>query len=167
MTSLTAPLNFRALLRSAPSGFFDSVPFFDAVLIALFLTLNVSTFVLAPGSRIDLPRSGSLQPLPGRGVAVLTVERNGLLFFAGKKVTVSGLEDHFSRFVLEKQTSALAAAKESLTLLVKADKTIPAADLFMIMDKARQAGFAHVHLSAEPVDRYEKGSSSRQGGRGP
>lgn len=167
MASLTEPLRFRNLIRSAPGETFDTVPFLDAVLIALFIALNTSAFIVAPGNAIDLPRSESAEFLPPEGVAVLTVEQNGLLFFAGEKVTPPSLQERLAAFVETRGSAQLATEGQFLTLLVKADKTIPSEQLFEILDRARKAGFARVHLAAEPVQRYQSERVSPAGGSAP
>ncbi|NBD37335.1 MAG: hypothetical protein GVY10_02050 [Verrucomicrobia bacterium] len=155
MASLTEPLRFRNLIKSAPGGTFDAVPFLDAVLIGLFIALNTSAFILAPGNAINLPRSESAEFLPPEGVAVLTVEQNGLLFFDGEKVTSARLQKRLAAFVESRGSSRLASEGDFQTLLVKADQRIPSEQLFEILDRARKAGFARVHLAAEPVRRYQ------------
>ena len=167
MASLTEPLQFRNLIRSAPKGAFDAVPFLDAVLIGLFIALNTSAFILAPGNSIELPRSESSEFLPPQGVAVLTVEQNGLFFFAGEKVSAGRLEERLATFVEKQGASVSTRHGGFLTLLVKADETIPSSELFSILDSARMAGFARVHLAAEPVRRYQSETPSLPGGSRP
>lgn len=145
MPSLTEPLEFRKHLRSAPGTGMDGIPFLDVLLIAVFTALNLSSFVIAPGTLIELPRSESGDFAPSTDTAVLTVDRNGLFFFEGAKLSGSSLIKHFSNYV-DGHSTRLASAP---TLLIKADSSISAKALFTLMDQARQAGFVRVHLAAE------------------
>jgi biopolymer transport protein ExbD len=148
MPGLTQPLDFRRHLRRPPAGGLDPVPFLDLLLVGLFLALNFSAFVIAPGSRIDLPRSESEGFLVSSSTAVLTVDRNQLFFFQGAKLSEAGLPGHFRRYLEDLPEEASAPS-----LLVKADTSIEAGVLFRLMDLARQAGFTKIHLAAESSPR--------------
>lgn len=146
MASLTEPFEFRKHMRSAPKAGMDGIPFLDLLLIAVFASLNFSSFIMAPGTRIDLPQSKSANLAPSPVTAVLTVDRNGLFFFEGAKLSESSLLRQFRSYIGKKRSNSLNSEP---TLLIKIDSSIPAKDLFSLMDQARDAGFARVHLAAE------------------
>lgn len=143
MAGLTQPLEFRKFQRSMPHSGFDAVPFFDALLIALFVAINLSSFITPPGTTIQLPVSPSVTAPPGVQAAVLTVDRNQLFFFEGLKLTKDSLQPRLQAY------TERFPAREAL-LLIKADASIQASVLFELMDIARGAGFDRVHLAAEP-----------------
>ena len=121
MAGLTQPLEFRKHLRRPPRSGFDVIPFLDAMLIALFVALNGSAFILAPGTAIQLPGSATLQPTQALPTAVLTVDRNELYFFEGRKLATLNLENRLRDFISdlgprERESGAI--------LLLKADSTI-------------------------------------------
>lgn len=145
MPGLTEPFEFRRLIRCGPKQGFDVVPFLDAMLIAVFVALNVSAFVLSPGTAVELPESSSMEPAQAAPTAVLTVDRNELYFFQGRKLAVVTLEDHLRQYV-----EALPESQDPV-LLLKADSSITSSTLFNLMDIARRVGFVEVHLAAEPV----------------
>jgi biopolymer transport protein ExbD len=149
MAGLTQPLEFRRFLRSAPVAGFDFVPFLDAILLAMFIALNVSAFVIAPGTTIRLPESAAVEAPRESPTAVLTVDRNQLYFFQGVKLSPLTLESHLATFVEELNTDD--GDDPSATLLIKADASISTNNLFGLMDLARRAGFSRIHLAAEPV----------------
>jgi biopolymer transport protein ExbD len=149
MAGLTQPLEFRRFLGSAPRPGFDFVPFVDAMFLALFVALNVSAFVIAPGTTIRLPESSAVEAPRASPTAVLTVDRNQLYFFQGVKLSRLTLEEHLAAFV-EKVKSRDGAGQE-VTLLIKADASISTSNLFRLLDLSRRAGFAQVHLAAEPA----------------
>lgn len=145
MAGLTQPLEFRRFIRSEPRPGFDVVPFFDALLIATFIALNFSVFVIAPGASIQLPDTSSLQSVQNAPTAVLTIDRNELYFFGGSKLSGQTVGQHLAGFI-RKHPDAGGKA----TLLIKADSSISTGVLFNLMDIARECGFARVHLAAEP-----------------
>ena len=94
MAGLTQPLEFRKYMTSTPRQGFDFVPFLDAVIITLFVSLNISAFVFSPGTSIRLPASPYLLATQADPTAVLTVDRNQLYFFEGLKLAPDNLEKH-------------------------------------------------------------------------
>ena len=151
-------------MSSTPRQGFDFVPFLDAVIIALFVSLNISAFVFSPGTSIRLPASPYLLATQADPAAVLTVDKNQLYFFEGLKLAPDNLEKHLIEFMLE--YSRLHGPADT-TLLLKADSGIQTEELFRLMDIARRAGFTQVHLAAEPVravdgEVWDDGISPRQ-----
>jgi biopolymer transport protein ExbD len=155
MAGLTQPLEFRRFIGREPKPGFDFVPFLDALLIALFLALNASTFVIAPGTLIRLPESTGFHDVRPAATAVLTVDRNELYFLEGAKVSSLSLESRLAGFVSQHRGDA---ADKEVTLLIKADASISSSGLFKLMDMARRAGFSQVHLAAEPPASRSRGA---------
>ncbi|NDV62628.1 hypothetical protein G0Q06_09210 [Puniceicoccales bacterium CK1056] len=146
MPGITEPLELRKFIGCRPRSGFDVVPFLDVILIGLFVSLNVSAFILTPGTAIRLSKSSSLELQRGSVAAVLTVDRNELYFFDGEKLSALTLESHLKDYVTE---NGLGTEDFPATLLIKADATISTETLFMLMDLAGRAGFSEVHLAAE------------------
>ncbi|HSH08839.1 MAG TPA: biopolymer transporter ExbD [Oceanipulchritudo sp.] len=146
MAGLTQPLEFRKFIRSAPQPGFDVVPFLDAILIALFVALNASVFVLAPGTIVHLPQSDTLEAAQSAPTAVLTVDRNELYFFKGRKLAKVSLEGQLRQYI---EDLGPKHQESGAVLLLKADSSITSATLFSLMDTARKAGFSQIHLAAE------------------
>lgn len=159
MAGLTEPLQFRAFMRSAPAAGFDAVPFLDALLTIIFLAVNTSLFVFAPGTAVELPQTEVAGGrLDGR-VAVLTVGRNGLYFFDGQKVGENTLEERLRGYAASAGIAGKRGDGVAEILLIKADRAIAGGELFGLMDVARAAGFKRIHLAAEP------GPAAAAGGR--
>jgi biopolymer transport protein ExbD len=146
MPGITQPLDLRRFIRCKPTSGFDVVPFLDAILITVFVALNASAFIIAPGTTIRLPESTSVELQRGSVAAVLTVDRNELYFFDGAKLSALTLESHLANYV---QEHGLGSNESPATLLIKADATISTRSLFKLMDLAGRAGFSQVHLAAE------------------
>jgi biopolymer transport protein ExbD len=146
MPGITQPLELRKYITCRPRSGFDVVPFLDVILIALFVSFNVSAFIIAPGTAVRLPASNSLELQSGSVAAVLTVDRNELYFFEGEKLSSLTLESHLRDYVRENK---LGSEERPATLLIKADATISTQALFNLMDLAARAGFTEVHLASE------------------
>jgi biopolymer transport protein ExbD len=164
MAGLTQPLEFRKHLLCTPKRGFDVIPFVDAVLIALFVALNASVFVLSPGTAVQLPVSGTMESAQDLPTAVLTVDRNELYFFEGRKLATVSLETQLTAFMENLQ---LEDADQGAVLLLKADASITSETLFKLMDIARSAGFTQVHLAAEPLSRADSPWEEGDSGTGP
>lgn len=164
MAGLTQPLEFRKHLLCAPKRGFDVVAFVDAVLIALFVALNTSAFVLSPGTAVQLPVSGTMESAQHLPTAVLTVDRNELYFFEGRKLATLSLEAQLATFV---ENVRLEDPGQGALLLLKADASITSETLFKLMDLARSAGFTQVHLAAEPLSRADSLWEDAASGTGP
>ena len=147
MAGLTQPLEFRKYITCMPRPGLDTVPFLDAFLIALFVALNASAFVLAPGTSVQLPQSSTMESIETAPTAVLTVDRNELYFFEGQKLARLSVASQLRKYVDSLDAAGAGAAP---VLLLKADSSITSATLFNLMDIARQAGFSRIHLAAEP-----------------
>lgn len=161
MAGLTQPLEFKKGMQCAPQAGFDFVPFLDAILIALFVALNTSPFIIAPGAAIELSNSATQFARSSAPTAVLTVGRNELYFFEGAKLSRLTLQDHLREYV-----KASGPGDPVPTLLIKADASLSTNLLFQLMDMARSAGFTQVHLAAEFPQRpgeFDQGGESGGG----
>jgi len=138
---ITGPLDLQRQL-AAPKLGFDAVPFLDLCVIGLFITMCSSRFVFAPGAPIDLP---AIAPDSRNGIptaTVLTVRKDGLIFFEGGDFRIESLPAGFGEFMSRNRES-------SPVLLVKAPHDVEMQVLLDIFDSARSAGFVKVQLAAE------------------
>lgn len=147
MAGLTQPLELRRFIRITPRSGFDCLPFLDVLVVAGFVFLNVSAFVILPGVSVELPRGQTFSSMEGSFTGVLTIDRNEAFFFDGKKVSASGLEEQLRAFV--EQSRSAAGAAPPITLLLKADASVSASFLMHLMELAQSAGFSKVHLATE------------------
>jgi|TARA_B110000438_G_scaffold301264_2_gene355706 biopolymer transport protein ExbD len=113
----------------------------DLLIILAMLFLNYSRFVSAPGVEVNLAilESSSLQTSVSR--AVLTVRRDDLLFFDGRKITPERLSETLAAYLAENPNDQ--------GLLLKVDRSTPTDELFSIFESARSAGFVTVQIAAE------------------
>jgi len=142
MRSLTQPLGFRQHLKTAPANALDPVPFLDVLLVAALLALQSSRFVLAPGASIELPQINETLDLATVPPVVLTVDRNGLFFFQGKKLNQGQVAGELGAYAGKLEDA-------NPVLLLQADSSIPAELLFQLFESARMAGVERIQLAAE------------------
>jgi len=140
--AITEPLNFRGYIRVAPKVGFDLVAVLDLILIIAFLGLQSSRYFFAPGAEVSLvetrtPELGGVMPS-----AVLTMGRNDLIFFEGKKIAPQALASVFAEYLGNE-------LEPSVVLLVKMDKDLNLEKVFWLFDLAKEAGFERVQLAAE------------------
>ena len=139
---ITRPLNLSSRLRPPPRSF-EFLFFVNAGLIALFFVLFGSRFVLSPGRGVDFSVPELPESIAGAVATdvVVAVKGADMAFVEGAKVNFAGLR----QYLIER-----AHGQRSLRLLVQADAALTTRELTEVYDMARAAGFASVHIAAEP-----------------
>lgn len=144
MSSLVDPFQLRSYLKNQPKVGLNAAPFIDMMVIGFVLLLNGSHYMAAPGVGVELVRTGMSAPGSAMPAAVLTIDRNELIFFQGLKIPETQIAATLSAYL----------ARENLpdpVLLVKADIGMNMSQLFSIFEIARESGFVEVHLAAENI----------------
>ena len=144
MASLVDPIQLRSYLKSQPKVGLNAAPFIDILVIGFVLLLNGSHYMAAPGVGVELVRTGMEAPGSAMPAAVLTIDRNDLIFFQGLKIPESQIASTLAAFLARENV-------EDPVLLVKADVGMNMSQLFSIFEIAREAGFTEVHLAAEKI----------------
>lgn len=144
MASLVDPFQLSSYLKSQPKAGLNAAPYVDLLVIAFVLLLNGSHYIAAPGVGVDLVRSGLDVPGAAIPAAVLTIDRNDLIFFQGLKIPESQIRATLEGYLARE-------GWDDPVLLVKADVGMNMSQLFSIFEIARSAGFAQVHLAAEII----------------
>lgn len=134
-------IDFQRYLQPRRTGF-DPVPFVDLLFIFLFFTLNSAAFVFPPGIGVELPgiRDGAEDNL--RIDAVLTVREGGILLFDGALHTPESIARALGGFVDRSPV-------EHPTLLLKMHHTSTLDEFALLINAAREAGFASVQLAGD------------------
>jgi biopolymer transport protein ExbD len=136
------PRNAR-LLRST----LDVAPF-AVVFFLLIIFLALAAFLPTPGLSLRLPAASDL-PGTDKPTVTVAVDAEGRLFFANQIVTEKELKSHLS--------AAVKGAREPLTLVVQADKSVTYGQLVHMTLLARDAGFRDVLLATLPRVTSEPG----------
>lgn len=134
-------------MRSHPKDGIDMVPFLDLLLIGVFVSLNFSLFVSAPGIAVTLPNSPSFATTAAAPLAVLTIDRNELYFFEGQMLTAETLRDGLQRYLAQQLEGP--HGQRDVGLLLKSHRDLPSSVLIKTMDLANDLGFTSIHIAAE------------------
>lgn len=140
--NILSPLNI-SQKNPKPSFTLDTIPFLNIIVIGFFFCLLGSKFLMAPGLSVDLPYSpvSSIHNEPIH--QVLTLKLHNQIFFQGKIYTLQTIEQALS-------TSLHNQLSSPSTLLIKMDKNISVEDLLRLCEIATSAGYAKVHVAANP-----------------
>ncbi len=135
---VTQPLEFEKHLRPPPRSF-DVFFHVNVGVLALFLTLFTSKFVLAPGPTITVPTSRDAIGTARTADMVVNLERDNLILFEGGRYSMDGFQ---------KRLGEVVAAEGPMRLLLRADARASSQALVTFLDLARSAG-CEVQIAAE------------------
>ena len=130
--------------RRTGRGFLTGVVFLNAALLFSAFILVTSHFVLKPGIALNLPVASQTEGIQFNDM-VLSISREGLLFFNDEQVKSADLES-----VLR----SAAQERPGIALILEADASTPQATAANVYDAAARAGFRQVFIatrSAAPV----------------
>ena len=135
-------------------GLVSLAPWFNVMLIMLFLILFESRLVLQPGIVIDLPREPFTDGTRVGFVAVVFSvpgpdkgTREEIVFFDDERFRMASPE----RFEKLKQAlSRRAQTGDPEALVVQADRRVPYETMVRLMDAAREAGFKQINMATRP-----------------
>ena len=130
---ITRPLDLASRLRPPPRNF-DAVFLINGALIVLFFFIFGSRFVLAPGLGLDfkLPEMAGAVEGAASAPVVISVPRTNMV------LVEDGMLNYAQLRVWLRQR---AHGQKGLTLLVRADRSVPLQDIGAISEMAVQAGF--------------------------
>jgi biopolymer transport protein ExbD len=95
-----------------------------------------------PGTRLELPDDAGFPGAPNP-VVVVGINLNGQLFFQHQLVSETVLE--------ERLAAAVKRASEPLTLLLQADKNVPAEKIVILSRIASRAGISEMRIATKPA----------------
>jgi biopolymer transport protein ExbD len=130
--------------RRTGRGFLTGVVFLNAALLFSAFVLATSHFVLKPGIMLNLPVASQTTGIQFNDM-VLSISREGLLFFNDEQVKPSNLESVLRSAVQEHTGTAL---------ILEADAATPQSSAASVYDAAARAGFRQVFIAtrrATPV----------------
>jgi len=118
----------------------DITPLVDILFILLIFVMVTSTFLEAPGIKLELPAAHTSTPQPQRQLIVsLTAE--GKLYLNNKPTTLSQLKTQLSEALRQK-----GATK---TLIIKADRSVPYGRVVRVMDLAKLSGIQKLVITTK------------------
>lgn len=133
-------------IRPLKKARIEMLPLIDIVfLVLVFFIYAMLSMAVHRGQKVDLPLSRTVSVEKNSAVAVtIQAVENGIALFVDKQpVSLDGLAQALRAGCGEHQP-----APESEIQLF-ADKTVAYQDLFSVMDRIKEAGFAGISLQAE------------------
>jgi biopolymer transport protein ExbD len=118
----------------------DMTPLIDVVLMLVIFFMLTTTFVLAPGIRVDLPQGRSVQRAH-EGDAIVIVTQEGTIYYRDKKIDLNDLQ------------AALQQAQQEqpgLRLVIKADQNARHGRVVEVMDMAKGVGIERLAIATAP-----------------
>lgn len=118
----------------------DMTPLIDVVLMLVIFFMLTTTFVLAPGIRVDLPQGRSVQRVH-EGDAIVIVTQEGTLYYRDEKIDLKALQ------------AALQQAQQEqpgLRLVIKADQNARHGRVVEVMDMAKGVGIERLAIATAP-----------------
>ena len=118
----------------------DMTPLIDVVLMLVIFFMLTTTFVLAPGIKVDLPRGSSVQRA-GETDRVVVVTKEGHIFYHDERVDLARLQAALQQ---------AQKAQPDLRVVIKADKNALHGRVVEIMDMAKTIGIERLAIATAP-----------------
>ncbi len=117
----------------------NMVPLIDVLFLILVFLLLTSTFDIATGIRIQLPKVMNQIVGQERVNINLLIDQTGQIFHEGKKIEMTALREHLEKIIKE---------KGPVNLVLQADKETHHGIVVETMDIAKNAGVQSVIIAA-------------------
>jgi biopolymer transport protein ExbD len=114
-------------------------PLIDIVFLLLIFFMLTSHFHVASGLPIRLPKIAQKAYDSDRHKIILVIDRNGRIYFKGKKIDLEKLDSKL-RSIVEKDGL--------VHLLLEADREVKHGRVVQIMDLAKKAGVSSIIIAA-------------------
>ena len=112
----------------------DIAPMIDVVFQQLIYFLLTSSFVLAPGIRVTLPKAATSKTLSASNL-VITLTKDHVIYWNEEVVTLKELHDK------------LKAEGGAKAILIRADRHAYVDKLIELWDLCRDTGYEEVHIA--------------------
>lgn len=133
-------MNYRRPRRESTS--LDITPLIDVVFQLIIFLVVTTTFSNAPGIKVDLPRSKSVDFVESREQLSVLVQSDGRLFMQGREIDKAELQ----RLLTER-----AKTDADATLILNGDTQANLGLVVELMDLSRRSGVSRIHLGAQPA----------------
>jgi biopolymer transport protein ExbD len=122
-------------------GQLDLAAFAGVFFVLLIFVMLNSSLISTPGIPIDLPAGEELSGVAGRTL-VVAVDPNGQFYFKNQLTSEHLLQRRLSEEV--------NAAREPITLVVQADRSVPFDRILKLGGLASKAGIRSAHIATRP-----------------
>ena len=115
-------------------------PLVDVMLVLLIIFM-VTAPILQTGIDVQLPETRSVRETNPQERIVLTISREGLIFYGSEAINFSAIAGHLKR-------DARGPGEE---IFLRADRDVKWSSIVSVIDAIREAGFAQIKLVTRPV----------------
>jgi biopolymer transport protein ExbD len=134
----TRPFSFSGLMQP-PRQRWYFIGWLNVALLVALMSVVGSRLVLAPGVEVALPGGSAGDRISVGSSLVVTVTRNEVVFFAGRRMGLPEFESALAREV---------AGRDNVVLLVRADRELPLDALLRLTESARRGGVQRVQIAS-------------------
>jgi len=125
--------------KSRVSPNVDMTPMIDIVFQLILFFLVSTTFAILPGIKLTLPQSHTAEGTGTQGITI-TAEKNGVLFFNDKEVSMESLGTELIQY----ETGD--TKKEEFPVTLEADSDVTNGTIVKIFDVIRESGYCVINL---------------------
>jgi biopolymer transport protein ExbD/biopolymer transport protein TolR len=126
----------------------DVTPLVDIVFNLLLFFMITTTFVIAPGIKVNLPKSKAVEIKKAKKELRIAVTKDQDIFFNQQKVTLEELLSELSK-VAEKNKEAI--------VIIQADTDVNHGAVVQVLDAAKSVGLTKLAIATVP----EKGKTTK------
>ena len=116
-------------------GRLDIAPLIDVIFLLLIFFMLTSSFILQPGIRVNLPKAVTSEVLH-EGLVVVVVTADNNVYVNERPVDTGELTSHISM-----------AAREDMSVLIKADKEADLGRIIEVWDMCRKMDIQQVNIA--------------------
>lgn len=117
----------------------DMTPMIDIVFQLILFFLVSTTFAMLPGIKLQLPESHTSESTSMQGITI-TAQKDGVLFFNDKEVTMTSLGEELSSYDTGK------TKKTEFPISLEADSDVTNGTVVKLFDVIRENGYCVINL---------------------
>ena len=118
----------------------DMTPLIDVVLMLVIFFMLTTTFVLAPGIKVDLPQGRSVQRVR-EGDAIVLITKEGILYYQNEQIDLPTLQGTLHQTHQQ---------QPGVRLIIKADTQALHGRVVDVMDMAKGVGIERLAIATAP-----------------
>ncbi|MGQ4807116.1 Tol-Pal system protein TolR [Candidatus Entotheonellaceae bacterium PAL068K] len=118
----------------------DMTPLIDVVLMLVIFFMLTTTFVLAPGIKVDLPQGRSVQRVR-ESDAIVLITKEGILYYQNEQIDLPTLQGTLRQ---------IHQQQPGVRLIIKADTQALHGRVVDVMDMAKGVGIERLAIATAP-----------------
>jgi biopolymer transport protein ExbD len=136
--------------RQPEESTLDMTPLVDVVFLLIIFFMLSTTFIVVPGLHIDLPEAASEKIEIETQKAVLSVDREGALYFD---------EERVDRESMRRKLMEASASNPETLILLKGDRGCGYGRIVDLLDMVRQTGLNRIAIVTSTEKRAESSTT--------